>query len=307
MPTNANDLILFAHVMEAGSFTQAAERTNLPISTISRRIAELENDLGERLMTRTTRQLQITDFGEGILEYAQRLLEESEAASAFALNRQATPQGKLRVSMPPEFEEFSVIEFTKRFLDSYPQVDLHIDLSTRRVDLQAERYDLAIRIAKRLPDDANLVARKLAVLKHYLYASPSYIEKFGMPQKPDDLLKAQGVLVADSYGDPNNWKLHKGSESNGNAETWVGRSDYRVSSNSVALNLGLALAGLGVIANSELFASRYVSSGQLIKILPDWSLSSLSVWAVTSGRRLLPTRTQAFIDMFRETIEDLVA
>ena len=103
MSLDANDLILFAQVIDAGSFSRAAERTGLPKSTLSRRIIQLETRLGERLLTRSTRRLAITEFGERILEHARRLLEETEAASAMALHRQGVPRGVLRVSMPPDY------------------------------------------------------------------------------------------------------------------------------------------------------------------------------------------------------------
>ena len=149
MSLDANDLILFAQVMETGSFSRAAERTGLPKSTLSRRITTLETKLGERLLTRSTRRLAITEFGERILEHARRLLEETEAASAMALHRQGVPRGVLRVSMPPDFVELDLTPFLLQFAASYPEVRLELDLSPRRVDLLAERFDLAVRVASR--------------------------------------------------------------------------------------------------------------------------------------------------------------
>ena len=147
MSLDANDLILFAQVMETASFSRAAERSGLPKSTLSRRITLLETKLGERLLTRSTRRLAITEFGERILEHARRLLEETEAASAMALHRQGVPRGVLRVSMPPDFVELDLTPFLLQFAASYPEVRLELDLSPRRVDLLAERFDLAVRVA----------------------------------------------------------------------------------------------------------------------------------------------------------------
>ena len=158
MSLDANDLILFAHIMDAGSFSRAAERTGLPKSTLSRRITALETKFGERLLIRSTRRLVITEFGERILDHARRLLEETEAASAMALNRQGIPRGVLRVSLPPDFAEFDLTPFLIQFAASYPEIHLELDLSPRRVDLLAERFDLAVRVASRLPDDSTLVA-----------------------------------------------------------------------------------------------------------------------------------------------------
>ncbi|MFV9474199.1 LysR family transcriptional regulator [Advenella sp. RU8] len=298
MILNANDLILFAHIMEYGSFSAASDHTGLPKSTLSRRISDLETLLGEKLITRSTRKLAITDFGEAVLQHAKRLLEETEAASAFALNRQTTPQGKLRVSLPTEFKEFAMVSFLEKFTRQYPQVSLELDLSARRVDLIVERFDIAIRIAPSLPDDSTLVARKIAVLKNGLYANPLYLKKNGTPSSPEDLIKHQGMVLINSRGDFLCWKLHNGQEE------WEGLPLHRISSNSVGLHQDLAAQGMGIVGLSELFARPFEKDGRLVRILPEWSMPTDTVWCVTPGRRLLPTRTQAFIDLFKQEMQD---
>src|SRR5690606_5663439 len=218
MAVTADDLILFAQVIDAGSFSRAAERAGLPKSTVSRRISALEAALGERLLTRTTRQLKITEFGEGILDHAQRLLEELEGARALAQHRQATPQGVLRASLPPDFFlDLDLLPFLIEFAERYPAVELELDLSPRRVDLIAERFDLAIRIAARLPDDSTLVARRLAVIEHGLYASCAYLARAGVPQTPDDLLQHTGLRLITSSGEAQPWLLSRGDD------RWEGR------------------------------------------------------------------------------------
>lgn len=298
MTLNPNDLILFAHIMEYGSFSAASDHTGLPKSTLSRRISELETLLGEKLITRSTRKLAITDFGEGILEHAKRLLEETEAANAFAQNRQTTPQGKLRVSMPTEFKEFALVSFLEKFTRQYPQVCIELDLSARRVDLIVERFDIAIRIAPALPDDSTLVARKIAVLNNGLYANPFYLKKHGTPSSPEDLLKHQGMVLINSRGDFLPWKLNNGKEE------WVGLPLHRISSNSLGLHQDLAAQGMGIVGLSEIFARTYEKEGRLLRVLPEWSMPADTVWCVTPGRRLLPTRTQAFIDFFKQEMQD---
>ena len=138
MSLEANDLVLFARVVDAGSFSQAAERAGLPKSTLSRRISQLESTLGERLLVRTTRRLTLTDFGASLLEHARRLLAETEAAAAFASSRQGTPRGLLRVSLPPDFAELDLSQLILQYATQYPEVQLEVDLSPRRVDLLAD-------------------------------------------------------------------------------------------------------------------------------------------------------------------------
>jgi DNA-binding transcriptional LysR family regulator len=296
MSLDANDLILFAQVMETGSFSRAAERTGLPKSTLSRRITTLETKLGERLLTRSTRRLAITEFGERILEHARRLLEETEAASAMALHRQGVPRGVLRVSMPPDFVELDLTPFLLQFAASYPEVRLELDLSPRRVDLLAERFDLAVRVASRLPDDSTLVARKLCELQNGLYASPAYLARYGIPEKPQDLLEHIGLRLIGGNGDALPWRLSRGSEQ------WEGMPDGPLAANSPGLQRDLARHGMGIVGIDDRFAQAWVEQGMLIRVLPDWALPSVTIWCVTPGRRLLPARTTAFIDMLRAAL-----
>ena len=299
MSLTANDLILFAHVMEAGSFSQAAERTGLPKSTLSRRITQLENQLGERLLTRSTRKRTITDFGERILEHARRLLDETESAKSLALHRQVIPQGILRVSMPPEFNELSVVPLICEFRRRYPQVKLELDLSSRRVDLIAERFDVAVRITGRLPDDSTLIARQATVLNNGLYASPAYLAEHGTPTEPADLLQHTGLIViASSSGEAPPWKLTRSSEH------WEGMPDSVLTANSLGLQQALAIEHMGIVGLSEHFARRHVESGALVRVLPEWALPPVTVWCVMPGRRLLPERTRAFVELFAQMLNE---
>ena len=296
MSLDANDLILFAQVMETGSFSRAAERTGLPKSTLSRRITTLETKLGERLLTRSTRRLAITEFGERILEHARRLLEETEAASAMALHRQGVPRGVLRVSMPPDFVELDLTPFLLQFAASYPEVRLELDLSPRRVDLMAERFDLAVRVASRLPDDTTLVARKLCELENGLYASPAYLARYGVPEKPQELLEHVGLRLIGGNGDALPWRLSRGTEQ------WEGMPDGPLAANSPRLQRDLARHGMGIVGIDDRFAQNWVEQGLLKRVLPEWALPTVTIWCVTPGRRLLPARTTAFIDMLRAAL-----
>ena len=296
MSLDANDLILFAHIMEAGSFSKAAGRTGLPKSTLSRRITALETKLGERLLTRSTRRLSITEFGERILDHAKRLLEETEAASAMALHRQGTPRGVLRVSMPPDFVELDLTPLLLQFAASYPEVRLELDLSPRRVDLLVERFDLAVRAASRLPDDGTLVARKLCDMPNGLYASPAYLARYGVPAKPEELLDHVGLRLIGGNGEPLPWRLSCGTD------YWEGLPDGPLAANSPSLQRDLAAHGMGIVALDERFAGKLVEQGRLKRVLPEWCLPTVTLWCVTPGRRLMPARTSAFIDMLRTSL-----
>lgn len=292
-----DDLVLFARVVEAGSFSLAAQRHGVPKATVSRRISALESTIGERLLTRTTRRLALTEFGERMLAHAQRLAEETDAACALAQHHQATPQGRLRVSMPPGFcEEMGLVPFLLEFVAAHPQVRLEIDVSARRVDLVAERFDVAVRVAARLPDDATLVARRIVDLENGLYASPAYLDRAGRPDSPEALPGHAAMRLISSTGDALPWVLRR------DAQQWEGLPDGPLAANSVALQLALVLQGLGIAALTARVAQPYVEQGRLERVLPDWRLPTIALWCVTPGRRLLPTRTTAFIDLLRTAL-----
>lgn len=298
MAVTADDLILFAHVIGAGSFSQAAERVGLPKSTLSRRITHLENELGERLLTRSTRKLTITEFGERMLEHARRLLEETEAARSLALHRQVVPQGKLRVSLPSEFRELSVVTLVRRFHQDYPQVRLELDLSARRVDLIAERFDVAVRIANRLLDDSTLIAQRVASLANGLYASRDYLALHGTPTSPTDLFEHVGLALITGSGEAQAWALTNGTQH------WEGMPNTLLSSNSLGLQQALAVEGAGIVGLSTRFAQGPIAANKLVAVLPEWSLPTSTVWCVTPSRRLLPERTRAFIELFKQVLNE---
>ncbi|NYT23907.1 LysR family transcriptional regulator [Alcaligenaceae bacterium] len=297
----ANDLILFAHVVDAGSFTRASELTGLPKSTLSRRLSDLENEFGERLMQRSTRRLVLTDFGERMLEHARRLVDETDAATALAQHCQVTPQGTLRISLPPEFHELSLVRILTEFSTRYPDVRLELDLSARRVDLIAERFDIALRAATQLPDDSSLVARRITTLHNGLYASPGYLKRHGVPREPVDLPGHVGLVLVTSGGEQQLWRLSHGGEH------WEGLPTHTLSANSMGLQQALAAQGLGIVGLSGRFAKALVEQGAIERILPEWSLPPTIVWCVTPGRRLLPQRTIAFVELLKTVLAEQAA
>jgi DNA-binding transcriptional LysR family regulator len=312
MTSDADDLLLFARVAEAGSFSRAAERVRLPKSTVSRRIAALEKRLGERVLQRTTRKLVVTDFGRGVLDHARVLSEEVDAALAFALSRQARPSGRLRVSMPGDLASVALESALAGFARDHPQVRLEIDLSPRRVDLIGENFDLAIRMGE-LQDDAQLAARRLAVFGTGLYAAPALLREHGVPLTPAALASMPGLMLLSRAGDALPWSLTPCTAPPGGAPApGAGDADAgdahaaarqtvlparQLCANSPELLIRLARSGAGVAAASEFFATPYVERGELQRVLPDWCLPDSTAWAVFPGRRLMPAKTRAFIEM----------
>ncbi len=289
MSLEPNDLMLFARVADEGSFSRAAERVGLPKSTVSRRIAGLEAQLGERLLLRTTRKLTITDFGHSVLEHAHQVAAEVEAASALAQHRQAEPSGRLRVSMPADFATVVLGRLLGEFIARYPAISLELDLTPRRVDLIGENFDLALRMGS-LPDDASLAARQVAVFSIGLYASPDYLKRRGVPSEPEALMEHDALRLLLRNGEPAAWILKRGEA------RWDGIPPGRATANSPELLIRLARSGVGIAAVNDHFAAPYVASGELMPVLEDWTLPSATAWAVFPGRRLMPARTRVFLD-----------
>jgi DNA-binding transcriptional LysR family regulator len=293
MEIDPGDLLLFARIVECGSFSLAAERVQLPKSTVSRRITLLEGKLGERLLQRTTRKLVLTEFGASLLEHAQKVADETEAAGALAQHRQVAPSGLLRVSMPADFANVSMSAVLAEFLNRYPAISLELDLSPRRVDLVAEGFDLAIRMGS-LPDDTTLAARRITLSRIALYASPIYTGVRGLPEHPDDLFKHDLLSLPPRLNGLIRWKLLRGKTE------WERELPVRLLANSPEMLVRMATTGTGIAASTEVFAQPYLQTGELVRVLPEWAFSTVTGWAVFPGRRLMPAKTRVFLDMLEQ-------
>ena len=285
-----NDLLIFAYVAELGSFSRAAEKLGLPKSTVSRRITRLEQQLGEKLLVRTTRRQTLTEIGVQLLEHARQVVQEVESVSALIERRQATPTGRLRVSMPSDFANLLLADSLAAFIAMYPSIQLELDLSPRRVDLLGEGFDLVVRVGK-LPEDSLLIAKKITEFSVGLYALPNYLAEHGSPLEPDELLRHQAIRLLQGNGELSEWSLSRGEQH------WQGVAPGRASANSPELLMRLAVAGIGIAAVPEYFAAANVRNGLLRRVLPDWSMPSHTAWAVFHDRKLMPAKTRVFIDM----------
>lgn len=290
MHLEANDLLLFARVAEAGSFSRGAERLNLPKSTVSRRIAGLEAELGERLFTRSTRRLALTDFGRGLLDHARRMAEELEAVANLAQQRQAEPSGQLRVSMPPDLAALLLAPALAEFTARYPRLRLDLDLSARRVDVVGENFDLVVRMGA-LGEDTSLVARKWCDLAVGLFAAPGYLAARGAPLVPEDLAGHACLRLLGRDGEPVAWRLERGGS------VWTGVPTGAFAANSMGMLISMASAGAGIAAVDHLLVGHQVARGELVPVLAEWSMPPATAWLVMPSRRLIPPKTRAFIDL----------
>lgn len=284
-----NDMALFVEVVKARSYRRAAQTVGVPNSTLSRRISGLEKAIGLRLLHRTTRKIELTEAGQIYFERCRRIVDEARLAHEQLGEMLAQPSGVLRVSLPVDFATTYLAPQLAEFSRRYPGISFEFDLTPRRVDLVAEPFDVAIRMGE-LPD-STLIARKLAELPRYLYASPRYLELSGEPSGPADLEKHQCLCFP--RGDA--WTLHRGAQS---VEVTVG-GRFRL--NSIGMMRRMAGLDLGIAMLAEAIVAEDLKDGRLRRVLPQWQAAPISVHAVTETR-LLPAKTQRFIEFLSECL-----
>ncbi len=286
---SADDFILFATIAEHGSLVRTGEQLGMPKATVSRRLTNLEAALGQKLLIRTTRRLVLTDFGLEFLEHCRRVVEEVASTQDFVRSQEVLPRGRLRVSMPDDYARQRLSRAIATFSEAHPQIQLDIDLSSRRVDLIGERFDLAIRMGT-LDNDATLVARKIDEQSFGLYASPIYLALHPAPKHPDDLMQHVAVRMLNANGTAMSWKLTRGKE------TWESVPPGRLAMNSPNVIQQLLLDGAGIGALPDSFAADDVRNKRLLRVLPKWCLPTAPAWAVMPMRRYLPAKTRIFLD-----------
>jgi len=285
---SADDYILFATIVEQQSMVRAAGLLGMPKATVSRRLANLEAALGQRLLLRTTRRLTLTEFGQTFLEHCRRVTEEVASTLDFVRSHEERPRGRLRVSMPGEYAKQNFSHAFATFIETYPEIQLDMDLTSRRVDLIGERFDLAIRMGI-LDNDSALVARKIDEQSFGLYASPIYLALHAAPKHPDDLEHHAAVRLMSARGSPVAWKLLRGKS------VWEGTPQGRLTLNSMDVIQQLLLDGAGIGALPDRFVAQDVQLNRLVRVLPEWCLPPVPAWAVMPMRRYLPAKTRALL------------
>jgi DNA-binding transcriptional LysR family regulator len=282
-------MALFVEVVKARSFRHAAQTLGVPNSTLSRRISGLEKAIGLRLLHRTTRKIEPTEAGQLYFERCRRIVDEARLAHEQLGEMLAQPSGVLRVSLPVDFAVTYLAPGLTEFSRRHPGISFEFDLTPRRVDLVAEPFDVAIRMGE-LPD-STLVARKLAELPRYLYASPRYLERSGEPSGPADLEKHECLCFPGAGA----WTLRDGTQS---VEVAVG-GRFRL--NSIGMIRRMATLDMGIAMLAEGIVAEDLADGRLRRVLPQWQATPISVHAVTETR-LLPAKTQRFIEFLSECL-----
>ena len=292
VPVDLNELLVFTRVVQAGGFTAAARNLDLPKSTVSRRIAALEERIGARLLQRTTRRLGLTDAGRLFFEHSARIISEVEEAEQAVHRVESSPRGLLRVTAPLSF--FILEPVIAEYLKLYPEVQLHVMCTDRAVDLVEEGYDVAIRAGKL--NDSSLVTRSLGVNRRVLVASPGYVRKHGLPRSPADL--AQRPCITFGAGPTANvWSMQSGDK----------RTDVRVTSRLTVNELGTLLhaarTGLGIAWVPGFACAADFKAKRLRHVLPEWHSADIPIQALYPTARHLSPKVARFIDLVRARVK----
>jgi len=284
-----NEIFVFTKVVEAGSFTGASRALEMPKSTVSRKVAELEARLGARLLQRTTRKLSLTDVGRAFYQHAARVVAEAEEAERVVGRMQEIPRGLLRVTLPLNFGYLGPI--VASFMARHPEVQVEMVCTDRVVDLIQEGFDVAVR-AGPLADSA-MIARSLGVLRSYPVASPAFLKKHGTPKEPRDLARFD-CLVFGAGGERSGWKLHR------NRKVVTVNVKARLIVNDFDFLDEAARAGLGIAMLPVFRCIEPIRTKKLVRVLPQWCSPEVPVHAVYASTRHLSPKVRAFLDHLRE-------
>jgi DNA-binding transcriptional LysR family regulator len=291
-----NDLYFFAAVVEHAGFSAAGRALGVPKSRLSKRVAQLEERLGVRLLQRTTRRFVVTEVGERFYGHCRAVLEEAQAAQDAVDELRAEPRGVVRLSCPVSLAQTVLAYVLPDFLALYPKVQVRVLASNSRVDVIGEGYDLAIRVRTKLDTDANLVIRTFGQSRTKLVASPALLDAQGRPTQPDELAKLPALSMREHEGSQV-WELIDAQGRQTNVEVKA-----RLISGDFAVLLEAARRGMGVALLPEFVCAPAITAGELEVVLPQWSVPEGTMHFVYPSRRGMLPGVRALVDFLAERL-----
>ncbi|MDD2867138.1 LysR family transcriptional regulator [Neomegalonema sp.] len=292
---NLQTMRAFAAVVEAGSFTAAAEQLRLTKGVVSKQVSQLEGRLGVRLLNRTTRSVSLTEFGQAYYERVARILTDIEDLESAAQERQTEPRGRLRLTAPQVFGDMFVAPVVRRYLELYPETTVELILADRFVSLVEEGFDLAVRIAE--PPDSSLIARKIRPVRHVTCASPAYLGRRGTPHQPRDLRDHDCVIDLNGRT-PRTWRYRA------NGEPLTVNVNGRAAVNSAAAARGMALEGLGIALIPDFIVAADLAAGSLVELFAENHAYDSAVYTIYPHARHLAPKVRRFIDLLNERLKE---
>jgi DNA-binding transcriptional LysR family regulator len=293
MDDDINQLRVFVEVARQGGFTAAARVLDMPTSTVSRWVQELESGLGVRLLQRTTRRVQLTEIGEGYYQRGLLAVASVEEAQAWVRSQAEVPHGTLRLTTFQLFADTLLGPVLVSYLNQNPSMSVQVIINERDVDLVDERIDLAIRVGSLA--DSSLVVRKLADLTGWMVASPAYLAAHGPLNHPSELARHSNLVYRHDR-ETITLPFEDGEEQ---LEVAL---PSRCVANSIALVRQLTLGGLGIGFLPPMLAREDVAAGRLARVLPTWNTVSLPIYAVYPSRRHLAQKVRVFVDLLADQV-----
>lgn len=288
---NLADVRAFTVIAEKGSFTVAAEKLGCSRSHLSKQLTQLERYLGVTLITRTTRAQRLTEQGRFFYERCQHALDVMEQAVAKTVDDAHNLQGKININCVGGYiGEEIVNQLVNDFMSLHPNIQVHLDFSSQRVDLVLDEFDLVFRMGEL--EDSGLVARKLMDIANCTLVSPSYIAKHGKPEHPKDL-KFHACVTGSVY----HWNYHRRSDKTQKAEVTI--TGALLCKNGRVMKSS-ALAGNGIVRLPEIYCSAELNAGTLVHLFDDWTISDTPLYLLYSRDQYRPARLKQFIDFTTE-------
>ena len=284
---------MYVAVVDGGSFAAAADKLGVSRAMVSKQIQQLEEHLGTRLLNRTTRRLSLTETGRAFHERSTQIMADVAEAEQVAGQMARTPQGVLRVTIPLSYGQHRLAAIIGAYTQAYPQVQLDIALSDRKMDLVEDGYDLAIRIGDLPPSD--LIARKIGGVHSVVCASPDYVARHGAPGTPADLA-VHACLGYTLTGSGADWRF-----ASADGPLVVPISGPIRADNGDILRLA-ALAGAGIAFQPEFIVGDDLAAGRLVRLLPAWQSAELGVYAVYPSRKHLSAKVRTFVDFVADAL-----
>ncbi len=294
-----NDLYYFAQVVEHGGFAPAGRALGLPKSKLSRRIAQLEERLGVRLLNRSTRHLSVTELGRAYHRHCVAMLVEAEAADELIERNLAKPRGTVRLSCPPSLLHYLITPLLVRFMAQCPDVEVQVEATSRRVDVVREGFDMAIRVRFPPLEDSDLAMKVLSRSPQRLMASPGLFEERMRPSVPGELAGLPS-LDFEQVDRQHLWAL----DGPDGATAQIRHRPRLVTDNAETLHQA-ALAGLGVVKLALLVAGHDLQAGRLVDVLPGWEPRGGILHAVFPSRRGVLPAVRALLDFLGENINEV--
>lgn len=289
-----NDVAAFVCVVQAGSFTAAAEKLDTSKSVVSKYISRLEQRLGVKLLIRTTRTLNLTEIGQIFYDRACIGLKEIDSAEEEVSFLQGNPRGMLKINAPLSFGALHIVPALEEFRKLFPEISIDLQFSDSKLDMIKQGFDLTIRITSQL--EGNLIARKISPCHHVLVAAPSYIKNFGLLKSPENICD-HNVITYQYQNSPWEWEFTKNNKT----------SKFQVKG-SIQMNNSLAihqavLAGVGISRIPTFVVGEDIKQGKLIQLLPEYELLELSIYILFADRQHMAPKIRVFIDFIADKLK----